>query len=183
MIEVDEYLWETLFAMKCVYDHDPKSPLLQLYKDTVMDGDYVYEIAENAVDQFFADTRTYYNEEKEITTHVLYDPLMTEFWKLCEAYEEHSQLHPDENKFRKEMDRALECALSLPDYSYNAFWCFDTKHRGGCKLVLLYDCYFECYYMLPAAISEAHDVFTHYTKQIKEALSELDKASRESIAA
>ena len=117
MIEISEYLWETLYAIKAVYDHDPKAQIFQLYKDTAIDGDDLFEIAENAINQFFVDTREYFNEDNEVATYVFFDPIITQYWKLCDEYEKRLQLDPKENRFRSDMNRALESALYIPDYS------------------------------------------------------------------
>ena len=102
MIEISEYLWETLYAIKAVYDHDPKAQIFQLYKDTAIDGDDLFEIAENAINQFFADTREYFNEDNEVATYVFFDPIITQYWKLCDEYEKRLQLDPKENRFRSD---------------------------------------------------------------------------------
>ena len=176
MVEISEYLWECLYVMKQVYDHDPKAQLFQLYGDTVINGDDIYEISMNSMDQFFADTRYYFNEEKEIETHVFFDPIITECWKLCDEYEAKNHLQPEDNEFRRGLERSLESALYVPDYSYDGRWYADTKHKGGCRLVMLCYCEFYGHYYLPEALSEAHDAFTHYRKRLKEALNSIGEA-------
>lgn len=174
MIETDFFVWGTLYVLKEVYDHNPEAKLLQQYRSTVMDGDYYYEIAENAVGAFFADTRMYFNYDDEITTVVIYDPIITSFWKMCDEYERRLDLKPTENTIREDMKHALDCALSIPDYSYDAAWYSDINKRNGCRLVLLYGCDFNSHHMLPGAIKEAYDAFVLYTKQLREAISDLD---------
>ena len=175
MIEISEYLWETLYAIKAVYDHDPKAQIFQLYKDTAIDGDDLFEIAENAINQFFDDTREYFNEDNEVATYVFFDPIITQYWKLCDEYEKRLQLDPKENRFRSDMNRALESALYIPDYSYNAAWYSDTKHKNGCRIVILCYLEFNTYHWIPTALSEAYDAFVHYTQQIKAAIAEVDQ--------
>ena len=175
MVEINEYLWDTIFVLKTVYDHDPESPIFREYADVVLDGDLIYEIAEKAIGQFFTDTREYYNEEDEIVTYVIFDPIITQYWTLCDEYEKRLQLDPKENLFRKDMDRALDSALFINDYCYDYTWYSDTKHEYGCKLVLLCCCEFWSYHWIPTALSEAYDAFVYYTKLIKEAIAELEK--------
>ena len=175
MTEINDYLWETIYVLKSVYDHDQDAPVLNMYRDSVIDGDYVGEIAYNSINQFFADTRGYYDEEKELDIHVFFDPVITEFWKLCDEYEEHRRLRPEDNTFRKEMCRALDAALYIPDYSYDFRLYSDTKHKNGCRLVLLCYCEFCGYHYIPEALSEASDCFVFHTKKIKAALAEMDR--------
>ena len=175
MVEISEWLWETIYVMKQVYDHNPDAPLLRMYRDSVLDGECVYEISQNAVDQFFADTRGYYDSDKDLSIYVFFDPIITEYWKLCDEYEERTGLKPEDNRFREAMDRALSSALSIPDYSYNAVWYSDTKRKNGCRLVLLCYCEFYGYHWIPGALGEAYDTFVYQTNRIKEALAELEK--------
>ena len=173
MIEISEYLWETIYTLKGVYDHDPEAPVLKAYRNTAIEGELIYEIAMNSIDQFFSDTREYYNEEADLSVYVLFDPIITEFWRLCDEYEKRLQIKPEENKHRNDMNRALSSALDIPDYSYDARWYFDTKRRSGCRLVLLCYCEFCGYHYIPNALGEAYDAFVYHTQQIREALAEL----------
>lgn len=175
MTEIDEFLWATIYVLKTVFDHNHESPLLRQYSDMTVDSDLIYEIAENAIYQFFADTREYYNERGEITTYVFFDPIITQFWELCDEYENKLQLDPKDNHFRKDMERALDSALYINDYSYSYDWFNDTKHKYGCKLILLCYCEFWSYHWIPTALSEAYDAFVHYTQLIKEAVAELNQ--------
>ena len=174
MVEIDDYLWESVYIMKSVYDHSPDAAVLQFYRNDELDGDYVYEIAENSVDQFFADTRMYYNENEDLSVYVFFDPIITGFWQLCDEYEQRCGFKPEENRYRKEMGKALDSALHIPDYSYNAIWYTDTKHKNGCRLVLLCYCEFCGFQWIPEALKEAYDAFVHHAKRLKDALEELD---------
>ena len=174
MVEINEYLWATIYVLKTVYDHNPESPIFHEYASAVIDGDLIYEISENAIQQFFADTREYYNEEDDVATYVFLDPIITQYWKLCDEYEKKLRLDPKDNRFRQDMDQALDSALYINDYSYAYNWYSDTKHEYGCKIVLLCYCEFWSYHWIPKALSEAYDAFVHYTKLIKEAIAELD---------
>lgn len=176
MHEINNWLWETIYILKIVYDHNPEASVLRSFKDRDVDGDDVYEIAESAIDQFFTDTRRDYNEEEDLSIYIFFDPLITDFWKLCVEYEERLRLKPEENKYRKEMENALDSALYIPDYSYDAKYYTDTKQEDGCRLVLLCYCEFCGYHWIPEALSEAYDAFVHYTALIREELAELKKA-------
>ncbi len=173
MYEINDWLWETIYILKIVYDHNPEASVLRSFKERDVDGDDVYEIAESAIDQFFADTRSYYNEELDLSVYVFFDPLITDFWKLCDEYEKRLCLEPEENKYRNEMGRALDSALYIGDYSYDARWYTDTNHKSGCRLVLLCYCEFCGYHWIPAALSEAYDAFVHYTALIRKELAEM----------
>ena len=173
MHEINDWLWETIYILKIVYDHNPEASVLRSFKERDVDGDDVYEIAESAIDQFFTDTRRDYNEEEDLSIYIFFDPLITDFWKLCAEYEERLRLKPEENKYRKEMENALDSALYIPDYSYDAKYYTDTKQEDGCRLELLCYCEFCGYHWIPEALSEAYDAFVHYTALIREELAEM----------
>ena len=175
MIEVNDYVWETIYILKTLYDHNPQALALRYFNDWVIDGDNVFEIAETTINQFFADSREYYDEEKEVSVYVFFDPLITGFWQLCDEYEERLKLKPKENKYRAGMYRALDSALYIPDYSYNALWYNDTKKKNGCRLVLLCFDEFYSHHQIPKSLCEAYDAFSYHTKQIKDAIAKLDE--------
>lgn len=181
MVEINAYLWAAVYVLKTVYDHNPESPIFHEYANVVIDGDLIYEISENAIHQFFADTREYYNEEDDVATYVFFDPIITQYWKLCDEYEKRLQLDPKDNCFRKDVDHALDSALYINDYSYDYTWSTDTRRANGCKLVLLCYCEFGSYHWIPKVLSEAYDAFVHYTKLIKEAIAELDEQKTDDL--
>jgi len=181
MVEINEYLWECLYEMKAVYDHDPEAPVLQTYHDTALDGDDAFEFGMNAMHQFFADTRCYYDDDKDLEVTVFYDPIITDFWRLCEEYEAITGLSREKDPFRKELICNLESALYIPDYSYDARWYCDTKRRGGCRLVLLVYCDFcgSCY--IPAALADAYDAFAYHTERLKKEMKRIGEGKLKAL--
>ncbi len=174
MIEIDDYAWESLYILKDLYDHNDKSPVLDMYKDTKIDGDYMYEIALNSMGTIFEDTRNYYDEEKEYDVYVFFDPIITDYWRLCVEYERRTGTPKEESSYRKEMLGAINSALSFPDYSYGTYSYEDTSRRNGCRLVLVLGPEFCCHYMVPGALCEAYDAFDYHTQRLRKALAELD---------
>lgn len=173
MIEVSDWLWETLAVLKDVYDFNPEASVLQSYRDNVLDGEDVFEVSLNSLGEFFEDTRCYYNDKKELDITVIFDPIITAFWKLCDEYEAYKDIDPKENKHREEMDKALDSAFYIPDYSFDAIWYSDTKHKNGCRIVLIMYCEFYTHYMVPGALAEAHAAFEYHTKRLQKELDEL----------
>lgn len=173
MIEIDDYAWESLFVLKDIYDHNDKSPVLGMYKDTEIDGDYLYEITLNSIGTIFEDTRNYYDEEKEFDVYVFFDPIITDYWRLCDEYEIRTGTPKEKNTYREEMFRAINNALSFPEYSYGIYSYEDTSRRNGCRLVLVLGLEFYCHYMVPSALCEAYDAFEYHTQRLKKALAEL----------
>lgn len=175
MVEIGNYLWESLYILKEMYDHDEDSPVLKWYRDLTLDGDDMYEIAVNAMGEVFRDTRNYYDEEKEYDVYVFFDPVITEFWTLCETYEARAGLRKEDNPYRHEMLQAIDSALYIPDYSCGTYSYGDTKRKNGCRLVLVLGIEFGSHYMVPGALCEAYEAFEIMIKRVRNALEELDK--------
>lgn len=175
MVEISNNLWESLYILKEMYDHDEDSPVLKWYRDSTLDGDNMYEIAVNATGAVFQDTRNYYNEDREYDTYVFFDPVITEFWTLCETYEARAGLRKEDNPYRHEMLQAIDSALYIPDYSCGTYSYEDTKRKNGCRLVLVLGIEFGSHYMVPGALCEAYEAFEIMTKRVRRALEELDE--------
>ncbi len=78
MVEINEWLWETLYTLKKLYDHG-KTSLLEQYAEHVLDGDDVGEIAIQAVYEIFAETRDYWDDGNELETYVFSIQSLTNF--------------------------------------------------------------------------------------------------------
>lgn len=170
MTEINEFLWGGLYALKQVYDHNPDAPVLAMYRDDAMDGDYVYEICINALDQFFADTRNYCDEEKGLDVHVFFDPLIEKTWILCEKYERQKTIAPKDNALRQELLKGLYNALYVGDYSYDARVYSDTGRRGGCRIVLLLYEEFCGHHLLPGILAEVYTIFEECAGRLADVL-------------
>ena len=174
MIEISSWLWESLYILKNIYDHDPDADILKMYSDNELDGDDMYEIAINSMDQVFSDTRSYYNEEREIDITVFSDPVMTECWQACAEYETKAGIEPKQNEYRQELIRDLQSDLHIPDYSYSGIYYSDLD-RGYPRIVMLIGIDFGLHYEIPEALCNAYSSFEYHTKRIKKAIAELEK--------
>jgi len=170
MGELNDYLWEALYILKGLYDHGKLEDLLRFYRDREIDGDDFYEMATEAIGHVFEDTRCYYNEEKEIETYVFFDPLITEFFRLCEQYEKENGMPPENNDFRQALYRSIRSEFQFNSYSYDFDVCDDTSRKNGCRIVLLLYCEFCTHYEVVDGLLEVYDSFAYYTRQLQEAL-------------
>jgi len=175
MVEIDNYFWDCLRVLKEVFDHDEQSPVLASFKDREINGAEIYEVTVNAVEAIFQDTRCYYNDEKELESYVFFDPLITDFWKLCEEYEKRTGTSQEKSSFRDEMFRAINSALYFDEYSYGIYSYEDTERKNGCRLVLVIGSEFFSLDQVPGALCEVYEAFEKHLEQLKEALAELDQ--------
>ena len=172
MIDTCDWLWECLYILKNMHDHDPDSPVLKWYRDSSLDGEDVYDIALNSIGEVFADTHNYWNEYDDIDVYVCFDPVINECWSTCAEYEKRTGIAPDKNKYRQELMRELGNALYISDYSY-ADIVYSDLDRGCPRIVLLMTVDFGLHYMVPEALCDAYSAFQYYTKLLKKALAEV----------
>lgn len=170
MEELSDYLWEALYILKSLYDHGKGEAILHYYAAHNIDGDDWYEMAMEAVGYIFLDTRGYYNEEKEIEVNVFFDPMITEFFRLCEQYETEDGIPPENNQYRQDLYRAIESGFCFNSYSYSYRVYTDTSRKNGCRIVLLLYCEFYNHYEVVNGLLDVYDAFEFQTQRLKEEL-------------
>lgn len=169
MVEINEWLWETLYTLKKLYDHG-KTSLLEQYAEHVLDGDDVGEIAIQAVYEIFAETRDYWDDGNELETYVFFDPVFDEFQRLCKLYENEIQINANENPHRDAIRSAIRSSLYFNDYSYD-YWYYDgTQRDGKTKLILKLYPEFCQTCEIAGGLLEVYDAFENHVKQMEEEL-------------
>ena len=168
MDELCYYLWETLYVLKSLYDHGKGQNLLDYYASHNIDSDDFYEVAMEAIGHIFEDTRVYYNGEQEIETNVFFDPVITEFFLLCDQYETERGILPESSQFRQGLYRAIESAFCFNSFSYTYTVYTDTSKKNGCRIVLLFYCEFCNHYEAVDGLLDVYDAFVEQTRRLKE---------------
>ena len=173
-MEINDYLWETLYLMKALHDHGKGKSLLDSYANVVMDPDFYGEVIWNSIGYVFEDTRQYYQEEKDLEVWVFFDPIIQEFYSLCARYERERHVKLEDNPYRKDMCRSLECGLAYNGYDY--FYQVYDDHREKCRIVLLLGCEFQAHYeVVPGLL----DICEAYHMQVRRLKEELGLVSRQ----
>lgn len=174
MEEISTWLLESLYTIKQMYDHGCADDVLETYGDYELDGDMVFEIASDCMERVFSDMRHYYNQSEETETLVFFDPIITNFYLLCEEYERKSGLPPQENPYRVEMQRAISSGFSFDDYSYGHAIYTTPNGHSGCKLVLLFYPEFCSHYAVPNGLLEIRDAFVYATERMHKKLEKTE---------
>lgn len=169
---ITSYLWESIYVIKQMHDHNRAESLLSVYGDMELDGDLFYELAVESSLQVFSDTRRYFNDEHELETLVFFDPVLTEFYVLCEEYEKARKLSKEKNRYRYEAEAAILSGLSFDDYSYNYHVYTDPLEHGGCRIALLLYVDFYSHYAVPGGLLHIYDALNHGIERIKKELYE-----------
>ena len=173
MIEVPEYIWEALYVMKALFDHGRGEKLLAEYRSVVVHSDeydICLEILSEAVACVFADTRRYYNEDKELEVWVFFDPVFQEFYSLCEQYEQQRFVPPKDNPFRMDLDRSIEYGLSYCSYDYGYHIYDNPAKPNGCRIVLMLGCEFGDWYSISPGLLDIREAYHIQVKKLKEEL-------------
>ena len=158
MDELNDYVWEAIYILKELYDHGKGQELIEIYQDEKLSEDDFYQMAMEAIGYVFADSRFYYNEDKEIDVNVFFDPVITEFFQLCKQYEEAKGIAEEGNRFRQELYKSLQSDLCFNDYSYDYH----------CRIVLLLYPEFGTHYEAVGGLLDAYDTFAYQAKRLKE---------------
>lgn len=177
MKEINAYIFEGIYLMKQLYDHERGRGVFEAYRDETIEEDDFYEISYEACFAVIQDTRQYYNQEQEMEIYVFFDPVITEVFALCREYEKAQGITPAENPYRADIERAVFHEMSFSGYDYNVRL-YDDASRGGCRLVLLLGCEFYEHYAIPGGLLDLCDSFCDLAERIK---GELSRANRKMI--
>ena len=167
MVEITEWLWETIYTLKKLYDHGKGDGLLLEYSENQLDDEDMCDISMRAIFEVFEETRDYWDRQTDEDIYVFFDPVFDEFYRLCAAYEEKTGIARDQNPHRIEIERAIRVGLRFNDYSYN-YYVFDGSQRdGSCKIVLKTSPDFCTYYEVAGGLLEVYDAYVSHIKRLK----------------
>lgn len=170
MVEINEWLLETLYALKKLYDHGKADELLAEYEDEKLSGEDIGDISMRGVCEVFENTRSYWDEWSGEDVYVFFDPIFDEFNRLCSAYEEKAGIARDQNPHRIEIKRAIRTGLNFNDYSYE-YHVYDGSQRdGSCKIILKLYPEFCALYEVAGGLLEVYDAYASHIRRLKKEL-------------
>lgn len=171
MIEISDWLWECLYAIKQLYDHGKADELLDEWKDNRLDSDDIGEISMRGLYCAFEETVDDWQSWDGTDIYVYFDPVLDEFYRLCLEYEQTYGLTKESNPFRQTIGRAISSALNFDDYSYEYIVYDGSQRDGRCKIVLKLFPDFCHLYEVTGGLLELYDAYCSQTKRIKQELS------------
>ena len=174
-MEVEGCVWEILYAFKALYDHGKHHELLDKYRNQELCGDDYYDFTVASIPCIFEDTREYYNDENDVDAYIFFDRIITEFYSLCARYEKERNVNEKENPFRTAMDNALRTCMYFDSYAYDYRIYSNPESPGGCRLVLLLCCEFDCYYEIIPGLLDAYEAYENHTLDLKKELGTVPK--------
>lgn len=131
MCELYPVFFEVLLLAKAVYDTLRLKELWETMGDTPLNEDSIYELAMEVATSVFQDTSLYYNNEDEVETWVMKDPVIDRFCFLCERLEHEKNLSEEIDPYRRQAEKVIHEGFCMNDYSYDYGWRLSPSDRGS----------------------------------------------------
>lgn len=172
---LDDNVFQILCTVKRLADNGFLEPFLKQCGSCELGREDFYDFAWEAVGCVFPDATGYWNQENEIDTIVIFDPLVDEFCRLLAQYETACGAAPGGSDLRHEavtyVLRAFDMESYLDGYyiyDYD-FRVYDTGH-GRKRLVFLSGIEFCGLQKLPGALADVHRALKYQVRQLRREL-------------
>lgn len=167
--ELEPGFFESLLIVSQLRENGLLDKFLKNCGSWGLDEDY-YAVAWEAINCVFADFSIYGSEE-EIETLVFFDPVISEFYRLCALYQARNP--GAKNPYRQSAERNAYNSLSLDAYDYDCRL-YDGSH-GRARLVFLTGPEFYGHSELPGALAEVRSTLEEYSGRLRRELGLADK--------
>lgn len=164
---IDSCTFEFLSVAKELYDYGLLDKVLEDYNGLEVCEDY-YSLAWDGIASVFEDFRQYYKDETAVETLVFFDPVITEFYKLCAMYEAQKGVSKKRNPLRREMEQEVYQCFCLDSYDFDLFLC--DSRKGPPKLVFFSGEEFYGHLVLPGALVEARNTLERHCARLRKEL-------------
>ena len=172
MVELEPYVIDSLKVAKQIYDMGRSEAFLKECGSLLLDDDF-YSVSWFGMCAVFEKTDVYYHAAHELEVLVFYDPVISDFYRLCELYELRRGISSEENTYRKRMEESVCRDLYLSAYDYDARLYPGRRGRGS-RLVMLLGEEFCGHCELPSAL---FDVYCTVENQICILKQELERCA------
>lgn len=173
MVELYSGFFFMLRLAKRLVDTGLADKLQGSFRSLVLDEDFYYGLAYEAISVVFEDTFQDYNEDRMMSIYVFCDPLIDRFCRLCWQYEQRGHLTEEENPYRKEIAQIIRSGFEFGSYDYNFDWKLSASDRGRRRLLFFHGP--EFYYLedLPEGLLEIREGFQELNYELEKALKGL----------
>ena len=169
MFDIDPSTFEFLATAKRIYDAGLMDSVLETCGNWEVCED-CYSLAWEGIYRIFKEFRQYYNEEAVIETMVFFDPVISEFYRLCALHEAKTGVDKDHSPLRKEGEQGVYRCFCLDAYDYDV-QLYDGEY-GKPRLVVLPGEEFYGHTELPEALADVRDTLEAHCARLKKALAE-----------
>lgn len=168
MFDIDPSTFEFLATAKRIYDAGLMDKVLEACGNWEVCED-CYSLAWEGIYRIFKEFRQYYNEGAGIETMVFFDPVISEFYRLCALYENKMGVDKDHSPLRKEGEQGVYGCFCLDAFDYGV-QLYDGEY-GKPRLVVLPSEEFYGYSELPEALADVRDTLEAHCTRLKKALA------------
>lgn len=165
---IDCCTFEFLSVAKDLYDYDLLDKVMERCGNMEVCED-CYSLAWDGIASVFEGLRQYFREETGVETMVFFDPVITEFYRLCAEYEAKTGINKDPDPFRREGEKEVYQCFCLSAYDFDVLLC--DGFRGKPRIVILSGEEFYGHSELPRALVDVRSTFETHCKRLKEALA------------
>lgn len=168
LFDIDPCTFEFLAVAKRIYDAGMLDKVLEACGNWEVCEDY-YSLAWEGIYRAFKKFRQYYNDRDGIETMVFFDPVISEFYRLCVIYENKIGVDKDHNPLRKEGERNVYNCFCLNAYDYDVQLC--NGEHGKPRLVILSGEEFYGHSELPEVLADVRNTLDALCTKLKKALA------------
>lgn len=167
MEDLSSYFFHMLYLAKTVYDNPRLKKEWPSFDSIPLDEDAFYELSMELAVSIFEDTSSCYNEESDMETWVLSDPIVDRFCELCARLETEKGLEEGINPYRRNGERIIHEGFRLDCYGYDYDWRLSAGDRGHWCILFFSNEEFYGLEELPMAFMEILDGFRELNRQLE----------------
>lgn len=161
------WFFQNLGMAKSLADGGYLEPFLERCGDYCVDGESSYELSWEGIACVFPNLCGYCNEDIDTEILVLFDPLIDEFCRLCQLYEEKEGLPHGTSPLRASAVREIYRNFDLYGYHYDYDFRFYHDGHGRGRMVVLMGCEFCGFEQLPAALSGVRNALEAQVRNLR----------------
>lgn len=167
IFDIDPCTFEFLVTAKRIYDAGLMDRVLETCGNwEVCEDDY--SLAWEGIYKAFKKFRQYYNDRDGIETMVFFDPVISEFYRLCALYEDKVGVDKNHDPLRKEGEQKVYRCFCLDAYNYGV-QLYDGEY-GKPRLVILAGEEFYGHSELPEVLTDVRSTLEAHCTQLKKEL-------------
>ena len=167
MEDLSSYFFHMLYLAKTVHDNPRLKKEWPSFDSIPLDEDAFYELSMELAVSIFEDTSSCYNEESDMETWVLSDPIVDRFCELCARLETEKGLEEGINPYRRNAEQMIHEGFRLDSYSYDYGWRLSAGDRGRYCILFFSSDDFYGLEELPVAFMEILDGFQELNRQLE----------------
>ncbi len=100
------------------------------------DEDFLVELSYEAIGWIFKETTIDFNEDYETDIWIFFDPVIDDFTRLCQEYEEQSGLEEEHDPYRQQGIRTIcDSFGAISGYGFDFSWRLSAKDHGRKRIL------------------------------------------------